>query len=322
MSHLPPTDPIPDDELERHFCLRSVDKVPRDPETTAFKRRARLHQALWREARGYPIGAQPMTSKVEKNRLGSRLECRFGFQSPAKNFLGDEVRDAVKHRLANPERDQTLNRMRLMCDLLSSMPMCFNLFGWLHGDLEAADRAIHRWWPETPGRVTAVHFEWSPDRRAEGKFLENRSAFDVAFELKLDDGTPGVIGIETKYHEHCRREAMPPEHRRRRYEMVADNSGVFRPGAAGRILGSPLQQIWLDHLLALSMLQHTTRPWTWTRFLLVHPEKNPSFERAAEEYQSELVAFDTFKVATIESLLDNTALPEASIALFRERYLW
>lgn len=314
-------DSISDDELARHFCLRGVDKVPRDPETTAFKRRARLHQALWREAHGYPIGAQPMTSGVEKNRLGSRLECQFGFRTMA-NFLGDEVRDAVKHRLANPERDQTLNRMRLMCDLLSSMPMCFNLFGWLQSDLEAADKVVHRWWPETPGRVTAVRFEWSPDRRAEGKFLENRSAFDVAFELQLDDGTLGVIGIETKYHEHCKREAMPPEHRRRRYEIVADKSHVFKPGAVSRILGSPLQQIWLDHLLALSMLQHTPRRWTWAKFLLVHPERNPSFERAAEDYQSELTAFDTFEVATIESLLVNAALPEAAIALFRERYLW
>ena len=314
-------DAISDDELDRHKCLRSVDKVPGNPETTAFKRRARLHQALWREARNLPIGAHPIPSKVSEHALGSRIERGAAHESWA-NFLGEDVVLAVKERLAHPEPEQTLNRLRLKCDLLSSMPMCFNLFGWLHGDLEAADRAVHRWWPDAPGHVSAVRFEWSPGRRLPGEYLENRSAFDVAFELALPGGDSGVIGVETKYHEHCKREKMPPEHRRRRYEAVAAVSRAFRPEALPGILGKDLQQIWLDHLLALSMLQHPSRKWTWAKFVLVHPAKNPSYARAGERYRALLAAPATFEVRTIESLLDVPALPAAAVAAFTERYFW
>lgn len=315
------TDLISDEELDRHNCLRSVDKVPADPETTAFKRRARLHQAQWREARNLPIGAHPMISKVRENALGSRLECPFAFRSRA-NFLSDEVVRAVDYRLDHPEPHQMLDRSRLMCDLLSSMPMCFNLFGWLHGDLGAADRAVHRWWPEAPGRVSAMRFEWSPGRRLSGKFLENRSAFDVAFELTLGDGSAGVLGVETKYHEHCRRERPPKAHRRRRYEEVAFKSEAFKPETLGAVLGTDLQQIWLDHLLALSMLQHSPCTWTWAKFVLVHPARNPSYARAAEHYKTLLEVPSTFEVRTIESLLDASVLPGPAVTSFTERYLW
>ena len=96
---------------------------------------------------------------------------------------------------------------RLICDLLSSMPMCFNLFGELACDLELADRAVHKWWPDVPGRVRDVRFEWSPGRGLPGEYLENRSAFDVVFELDLGGEKCGVLGVETKYHEHCKKPA-------------------------------------------------------------------------------------------------------------------
>lgn len=312
---------LSDKELDRHKCLKSADKVPGNPETTAFKRRARLHQALWREARNLPIGAHPVSSTHPKNALGSRFDHSFAFRSWA-NFLNDDIRQAVEYRLGHPEKHQMLNRSRLMCDLLSSMPMCFNLFGWLHSNLEAADHAVHQWWPDVPERVSAVRFEWSPGRRICGAFLENRSAFDVAFELAFPDGSHGVVGIETKYHEHCRREKPPAESRLRRYEEVTRNSGVFEPRALDAIAGTHLQQIWLDHLLALSMLQHPNRQWKWVKFVLVHPEKNPSFAKAAAAYAKLLADRSTFEVRTIESLLDNGVLPAEVESAFRTRYLW
>ena len=56
------------------------------------------------------------------------------------------------------------------------MPMCFNLLGDLHADLALADHAAHRWWPDLPGTVSEVRFEWSPGR-ADPAFLNNRTAF-------------------------------------------------------------------------------------------------------------------------------------------------
>jgi hypothetical protein len=316
MQNFVPVKLISDKELEEHNCLESVDQISCDPETTAFKRQARLHQALWREKLGFPVGVNPRRPAEE---LGSSLKLDFA-RKQEKNFLNEDIQKAVHYRLECPEDYQMIDENRLFSNLLSSMPMCFNLFGSLHGDLVLADRAVHRWWPDVPGKVSFFRFEWSPNRNKEGEFLENRSAFDAAFELQMENGQCGVIGIETKYHENCKREKAPVENRLRRYEEVANKSKAFKSGAIAAIVGSELQQIWLDHLLALSMLQHRTQRWHWAKFVLVHPARNPSYARAAERYLELLNDQTTFEVRTIESLLDAGALPNDLIVAFRERY--
>lgn len=312
-----------DAELRAHDCREQVDIVSGDPETTRFKQQARLHQALWRESRDYPIGSQPMCPEPgETSRpLGSRMDVPVARKSGA-NFLNEEIYRVVQNRLANPQPHQTLDADRLHCDLLSSMPMCFNLFGVLQSDLEMADRAVHAWWPDVPGCVCAVHFEWSPGRRLKGEYLENRSAFDVAFELELPDGGRGVFGVETKYHENCKSEDTPSDERRERYTKVARESGLFTESAIDQIMGTDLQQIWLDHLLALSMTQDPSKKWSWAGFALVHPAQNPSYARACERYKSLLQDTASIQVSTLESLLSTGVLPSETASAFSERYLW
>jgi len=316
-------DVVSDSELIKHHCLESADIVPDDPETTAFKKRARLHQALWRESKGYETGTQPMNPKMgQKSRpLGSRIDLAVA-KASQDQFLTKEIRRAVADRLANPQPHQMINEDRLYCDLLSSMPMCFNLFGTLHSDLELADRAVHAWWPDVPGRVCAVRFEWSPGRALKGEYLENRSAFDVAFELDLENGNKGVLGIETKYHEHCKPDKTPSENRLRRYTKIGAESKMISEASIKTILGTDLQQIWLDHLLALSMIIHPSRKWSWSKFVLIHPVKNPSYARATERYRSLLKKANSFQVNTIESLLDEGVLPPTIKSAFSKRYLW
>jgi len=305
------------------YCLEKVDKVSGDEETTAFKQQARIHQSHWREDRKIPIGYQPIKPKpgVTSRKLGSRIELQHAKNKEA-NFITDDVKKAVRNRVANPEPHQMLYLDRLYADLLSSMPMCFNLFGSLYGDLERASKAVNAWWPDIPGKVNNIRFEWSPGRVIPGRFLENRSAFDVAFEIEQPNGELAVIGIETKYHEDCKGEAIPNEDRLRRYRYVSEKSGVFKPVAVEAIIGTKLQQIWLDHLLALSMLQDSSSMWTRAKFVLVHPQGNPSYSKAAEAYSKHLNDLSTFEVRTIESLLAENVLPQKATEAFRERYIW
>ena len=86
--------------------------------------------------------------------------------------------------------------------------------------------------------------------------------------------------------------------------------------------GTDLQQIWLDYLLALSMLQHPSGAWGWAGFMLVHPQKNPSFANATNRYMGILTDRETMRVSTIESLLAADVLPSAIVSDFRKRYLW
>lgn len=310
-------------QLIAHHVLESVDRVAGDRETTAFKQRARLHQALWRAGQGFPEGTEPTRPRPDaKSRpIGSRLEIDFAFATGA-NFLTEGARGAAQYRVSRPEPKQTLNADRLYADLLSSMPMCFNLFGPLWADPERAALAVRNWWPDAPGQLSTIRFEWSPGRQVPGRYLENRTACDVAFELAAPDGRRSLVGVETKYHEHCKPEAAPSADRVRRYLEVVGQCDIFRSGAVDALLGTRLQQIFLDHLLVLSFLHDRTARYDWVKFVLVHPERNPSFANAGREYAELLSDASTFEVRTLESILADGSLPADASSAFRTRYLW
>ena len=315
--------PQTDEQLAAAHCFFGVDHVHGQPaEVTEFKRRARWQQAWWREVNKLPIGEHvpPGSSKPVPN--GSRLRYEEA-RRDGLNFLSPQIRAAVDDRLAHPQPHQTLDERRLWSDLLSSMPMCFNLFGELHGDAKRLAAAVGALWPERPGVPATIHFEWSPGRLRED-YLNNRSAFDAAVLLNLPDGTHGVLGIETKYHEDIRRERPPDSEKRLpRYREVTERSGAFLPDWEARVVGTELQQLWLDHLLILSMLQHPTDGWQWGRFVIVYPAANPSVRDAARRYADLLVAPETFESRTIEELLSAGVLHDPVTAeAFKQRYLW
>jgi hypothetical protein len=79
--------------------------------------------------------------------------------------------------------------------------------------------------------------------------------------------------------------------------------------------------MWLEHLLVLSMLQHPTGTWTWGRYVVVHPAANTDFADACARYRALLVDDSTFSCFTVEELLDAGALPRATVAAVRDRYV-
>src|SRR5206468_9319064 len=127
---------------------------------------------------------------------------------------------------------------RLWADLLWSPALAFNLFGDLAADLRLADQAVHAWWVDTPGTVTDVRFAHSPGR-LDPAYLGNLMAFDVAFVLDLGDGTRGILGVVTGYHDVNR--PQPPKPRRLpRYREITETSGVFGSKAVDAVNGTDL----------------------------------------------------------------------------------
>ncbi len=309
------------DELAAENCRFDVDRVSGRPDVTEFKRRARWQQAFWRQSRGIPLGSHTSGRVPTERPNGSRVELSHAKRAGC-NFLSPAIRAAAEERVARPEPHQMLDADRLWADLLSSMPMCFNLFGELHGDPARLDRAVGALWPDHPGDPTDIRFEWSPGRR-DPLYLGNRSAFDAVVLLALPDGSRGAIGIETKYHEDIKPESAPTSERFERYRQVTESSGAFSAEWEGAVVGTDLQQLWLDHLLALSMLQHSSGEWSWARFVVVYPVANPSVRDAVERYERLLVDSSTFEARTIEQVLDTHSVHDTTTEdAFRHRYLW
>jgi hypothetical protein len=302
-------------------CWENDDRVPGRPETTDFRRALRYQQARWREGQGHPIGSQPIAPKPgqERRPVGSRLPLAYG-QKTGANFVTAGALAAVRARTSYTERNQSVDHQRLWADLLWSPTLGFNLFGDLAADLRSADRAIHRLWPDTPGRVSEVRFVHSPGW-LDPSYLGSLRVFDAAFTLDLGNGKQGVLAIDTKYHEWSKPEVPRPENLRR-YTQVAQRSGAFAPGAIDRLKKrSGLAVMWLEHLLLLSMLQHPSGRWSWGRYVVLHPAGNPDITRAVDRYKQLLADRSTFSSMTIEDLLEAKALPPRTTAALRKRYI-
>jgi hypothetical protein len=325
-SRLHPYDPgmneaLSKEELEAAHCWETGDRVPGRPEMTEFRRRVRYHQARWREAKGHPIGSQPIAPrKGERARLvGSRLPLGYARETGA-NFVTAAALEAVQARTSVTEPRQSFDHQRLWADLLWSPTMAFNLFGDLAADLGHADRLVHTLWPDVPGAVSEIRFAHSPGW-LDPTYLNNLRVIDAAVVLDLGDGSRGVVGIDVKYHEWTKPETPRPSNLRR-YLDVSRRSGAFAPGALDRMKGkTDLAVMWLEHLLVLSMLQHASGTWRWGRYVIVHPAANTDFAVACVRYRALLADQSSFSSMTLEELFDAGALPTRAAAVLRERYL-
>ncbi len=284
---------------------------------TEFRRAVRYHHAMWREGNGYPIGTRRVRPGTPPRLVGSQLDLEFARESGA-TFLTAKTLAAALARTSFVEPHQMFDHQSFWADLLSSEALAVNLFGELAADVGRADRAVHTWWPATPGRVTEVRFAHSPGR-LDPTYSNSLRAFDALFVLALPDESNGALAIDVKYREAVERLTVKPTHMARFVE-IHDRSRAFKPDSVKRGK-SRLSLIWLEHILLLSMLQHEHKQWTWGRYVVVHPDANTDVARAADEYR-ELLAYDTtFASATIEHLLAAKVLAPKTTAALRRRYL-
>ncbi len=139
--------------------------------------------------------------------VGSRLPFDYAKETGA-NFLGPGALEAARARTSFVERHQSFDHKRLWADLLSSRPSA---------------STCSATWPPTSGLPNARFTRGSRTPRApcarsasrtrpgrlDSAFLGNLVAWDVAFVLDLGDGTEGIVGVVTAYHEVNR--PQPPK---------------------------------------------------------------------------------------------------------------
>lgn len=227
------------------------------------------------------------------------------------------------------QKSETLDDVRLRRDLLSSMPMAFNLFGEASLNEESQRALADLLAPGADGPIE-IGFEWSPERRSE-RYTRDRTAFDVAIRVGDTSGPRTVVGIETKYHEHSAPEKKPKPEGMQRYQEqtdflvgIAERSDAFDDGWQAEVLTTDLRQIWRDHLLALSMREHLDEWTAATRYVLLYPSRNVSYLDAVGRYARLLKPGGTsFEAFAIEDVLGAAfAHGGPTKQAFRERYLW
>lgn len=300
---------LPDHVLRAHKALHPTD--------SRFRAAARLRQALWREEKGLPLGAYT-TATGNVRKLGSRLSALGA--AAGGNFVTHEVHRLARRDYAYREPGAAIDEHRLFSNLLSSMPLAFNLAGPLKLDPAKADRFVKALAPEVAGRVSAIWFEHSPGR-GDPTFLDDGTAFDIFIAMRRRDRAKTFIAIELKFSETA---AERTATLRPRYDQVSQSSGLFIDPDAPALRRAPLQQLWREHMLAQSLVQ--TGLYDTGVFVQIAPKLNTDVQRTARLYQGQLAAASDqipFLNVTLEAAVDYLRSAGAAIEAqaLHERYL-
>jgi hypothetical protein len=114
------------------------------------------------------------------------------------------------------------------------------------------------------------------------------------------------LAIEVKYHEDLT--GTPAPDPTGRYPKIAARHNVFRTAAISALKTLPLQQIWLDHLLALQLRANACDGWKAGTFILLHPIGNTACAVAADRYRQCLTQDETFEVRTLDDIVQAARL--------------
>jgi hypothetical protein len=263
---------IPAAVLRKHRVLEKFDN--------RFRACARLLQALWRETQDLPIGIHE-GPEGRQRRIGSLISTTAA--DAGRNFLSPEIAHLVRREVAYQERGALIDQRRLYGNLLSSMPLAFNLFGPLRLNPHLAAKVIRSLIPGIDlVRVLHVCFEHSPGRNR-GELTDDRTAFDVAIIYERSDGEKGLLAIEQKYSESGGDGAgeLAP-----RYDELAVSSELYKSPMSAVLRTGTCQQLFREHLLAFASVFRGN--YAEARFILIAPRHNHLIQQGAQLYASHL----------------------------------
>ena len=254
----------------------------------------------------------------------------FVTHSPdAIQALSEVLVEQVDHRTLREayERDpdlatrcmwQVIEEERLRQNLLSSQPLCFNLFGPMKLDLALATAVCEQLLPGFIREVVDVRFEHSP-ARGHKAFVGDGTAFDVLLRGYTPAGRRAFVGIEVKLTEGCN-EPLPRFSGC--YEEIAQASGLFVDPGDPALRANPIQQLFRQTCLGAAMLRNEL--YDEGLYLLVAPQDNHLAWNAADSFRRHLCKPDAgrlpFHALSLETVISAIgAAGEAELARLLHR---
>lgn len=247
---------------------------------------------------------------------GNMLPAEAVARNPGLNFLDEDITAYAYERMAG---GGTIDRDRLKRNMLSSMPLCFNLFGALRRHPAAAARGLGGVLDLDIDEILEIEVEWAPDPSTH---LGDRTAFDAFVDYRTVRGRRAFLGVETKYIEDPFGERK--SYTSARYTAVTnDPASGFKPGAHRRLADPATNQLWRNALLAHSL--RSTHEFDDGHMVVLSCTGNESVPAATEALARELHdPTQLLRSALYEDLIATLANePELSswAAKFRRRYL-
>ncbi len=277
-----------------------------------------------------PIGSLFHSSAV-------KIDPTLNFLAPS--LFAPEILEYVNDRIPQVRTwGGALDSNRLRHNMLSSMPLCFNLFAPLRSRREIAASVFSKAFDLDVAHIAkleksdgvqaidGIECEWSPRRDLA---MNDGTAFDAVVYFMDSKDQRCLLGIETKYTEPFSTTAYgkpgdTSQAARRAAYVKASQTGWFKPGAADRLWQSPTNQLWRNVMLAASCeasdeLPHIDRAYVG----VIHLDGDGHADRAIEGVSAELNDPMRLKHINLQDLMraiGDAGLPELSEAFVR-RYL-
>lgn len=214
------------------------------------------------------------------------------------------------HDLAAERRPGLIQLDRLHRNLLSSQPLCFNLFGHLSSDPSDLLGWVRSFQNDVE-TVDDVRLEWAP---LTGN--TSGSAFDALVTYTRSDGARGFLGIECKYAENLAKAQPKPAHDKFKVETA---NGPWHAGAEARLDRPRLRQFWYNQLLTQRVA--STADFAEGIGVVVACHDDISAREVVESIRAELDDPATLRFSSINDVVDAVTGNEAWRREFTERYL-
>ncbi|HKO95112.1 MAG TPA: hypothetical protein VJU61_28350 [Polyangiaceae bacterium] len=289
-AHAPPLSP----SFEEKAGTNATGIGPQRPGDKPFTARLRLHQSWYRACvLQVPCGTGPKPLSTRK--LGNMLTRADGAEN--RNFLTPEIAQVARARL---QQGRCVEPFRLCHNLLSSQPMCFNLFSPLALDRRLAATLLPSLVPERIAEVTRVSIEWAPEpARA---YLADKTSFDTFIEYRATDGRLCALGIETKLTDSFSQKLCDGEKYRR---WMRAPVRPWRPEADPHVSAIAHNQLWRNHLLAVALRDRPQSHYATSRLLVVHHPGDHECVRVCAGYRALLCdGDDTMSALSLDRIID------------------
>lgn len=245
----------------------------------------RRHQSWWRESqRGVTPGDHP---KVPGRLIGSMFAAASVEADRRLNFIDEAAYRHAERRAHEVDGEGgTLDAERLFGNLLSSMPMCFNLFGAIGTAPRFADLVRSVFDDEAADIGDVVCEAPSPPT------WSDRTAFDAQINYTTRGGDRRFLAIETKYTEPF----TQIRYDRPEYRHLTERSGWFEQGASNVLVDVETNQLWRGLLLMNVVESHIGANG---RYCVVAPADDSDARAAVGTVRSWLVPDERWRLCFV-----------------------
>ncbi|MBM4167479.1 MAG: hypothetical protein FJ218_11260 [Ignavibacteria bacterium] len=291
-------------EIEIKFGKQSVSD-------NEFTRKARLLQSIYREdVLKERCGTGPF--KNSKTQYGNMLakgeETGSNFLSPFRLEILEYAYKKIEEKKKN--KHLTIDEFRLFNNMLSSMPLCFNLFVPLKTALSENEPFVREGFKklffDLPiHKIVCIDVEFIRNPKY---YTNDKSAFDAIVSFESENNRMWIIGIEVKYTDKLGKNTSKGNSEKKQKKNikkieVVKESKIFTQEAIESFEDSNHKFPQIERNVLLTEAYRLNHGITFSQSIILSPQEDTESKEEIEKFQKLLTDKSKLKRVTLENFV-------------------